>query len=77
MISNWARNNTRRVDIHYDSDCIRGFTFLDNDGIRLFKIGSDDFFRPRWEIVMLAENEVIVGVIAKLAPDSQCRYTGF
>ncbi len=62
-----ALNKIRSVIIHY-YNIIKGFSFFDKDGAPLWKIGyySDDWLKH--ETVLLAENEVIVGVVAKLYP---------
>ena len=63
----------RSVNIHYRST-IHGFWFFDKDGALLWKIGwIESWFDHK--IVMLEENEVIVGVVAKLYPDCQSKYT--
>jgi hypothetical protein len=62
-----ALNKIRSVTIHYDDYRIRGFSFFDKDGARLLKKG---FIGRRTE-VLLEENEVIIGVKAKLYPGHQ------
>ncbi len=59
-----ALNKIRSVTIYYWT-CIHGFSFFDKDGALLWKIGYTD---PEFEgeTVVLEENEVIVGVVAKL-----------
>ena len=59
-----AHNKIRSVTIYY-RDCIDGFSFFDKDGALLCKIGNIDI-EMDVETVMLEENEVIVGLIAKL-----------
>jgi hypothetical protein len=39
MIPADALNKIRRVTIHYDDDCIGGFSFFDKDWALLWKIG--------------------------------------
>ena len=66
MIPKDAIQKSRSVTINYPKNgFIRGFTFFDKDGARLYKIGDTwtDFNK---ETVVLAENERIVGVVAKL-----------
>ncbi len=55
---------------------IFGFSFFDKDGDLLWKIG-DTYTDWKKEIVVLEENEFIVGVVAKLDPDWQSLYTDF
>ncbi len=64
MIPADAHNKIRSVTI-YNGFCIAGFSFFDKNGALLWKIGDTD---PgyEYETVVLAENEVIVGVVAKL-----------
>ena len=56
----------RSVDIHYSYGAY-GFQFFDRDHTLIFKIG---FFAPHFDVktVELTENEVIIGVAAKLFP---------
>ena len=70
-----ALNKIRSVDIHH-VESIVGFSFFDKDGALLWKIGDTT---PGYEkeTVLLEENEVIVGVVAKLHPANQCVYTDF
>ncbi len=65
MIPADALKKIRSVTIHFGTSCIWGFSFFDKDGALLWKIGDT---RSNWkkEIVVLEENEVIVGVVAKL-----------
>ncbi len=74
MIPADALNKIRSVTIYYQNDRIWNFKFFDKDGALLWKIGSidDGFYK---ETVVLAENEVIVGVVAKLFPGYQSLYT--
>jgi hypothetical protein len=72
-----AHNKIRSVTIHYYY-CLHyicGFCFFDKDGALLWKIGYTG--SKLEETVMLEENEVIVGVVAKLYPDWQSLYTDF
>ncbi len=66
----------RSVDIHYYSNHIYGFSFYDKEGALLWKIGSIQ----SWMYVgtlLIADNELIVGVAAKLYPGYQSCYTDF
>ena len=76
MIPKDALNKIRRVSIHYNN-LIGGFSFFDKDGALLWKIGNTANQYLEKETVMLEENEVIVGVVAKLSPYSESRYTSF
>ncbi len=76
MIPTDALNKIRRVTIHYDEYLIRGFSFFDNDDALLWEIGEIRLFYNK-ETVVLAENEVIVGVVAKLPEGWQSAYTDF
>ncbi len=60
-----ALNKIRSVNIHYNDHTIRGFSFFDKDGALLWEIGNT-YSWPGKETVVLAENEVIIGVKAKL-----------
>ena len=66
-------NAIRAVHIHYYWDCICGFSFFDKDGELLAEIGDT---RPMWdeETVILAENEVIVGVKTCPRGDTFCNF---
>jgi len=66
----------RRVIIHFCSYSIGGFSFLDKDGATLFEIGAT-WLGFNAETVLLEENEVIVGVVAKLWEGWQSVYTDF
>ncbi len=76
MIPKDALNKIRSVTIQHYFSRICGFHFFDKDGALLWKIGDTDpdFFK---ETVLLAENEVIVGVVAKLYHGCQSFYTDF
>jgi hypothetical protein len=54
-----------------------GFSFFDKDGALLWKHGDIKLWGCATEIVLLAENEVIVGVVAKLSPGWHNIYTDF
>jgi hypothetical protein len=70
-------NKIRSVTIHYVHNLhILGFSFFDKVGALLWKIGDSSFWLET-AIVLLEENEVIVGVVAKLNPDCQSVYTDF
>ena len=75
MIPADAIKKIRSVTIHYHQT-ICGFSFFDKVGALLWKIGKTHL-RLKYETVMLEENEVIVGVKAKLFRDYQSIYTNF
>jgi hypothetical protein len=79
MIPADALNKIRSVTIHHNGS-IDGFSFFDKDGALLWKHGSTT--DSRWmsvegEKVLLEEDEVIVGVVAKLYKNYQSAYTDF
>jgi hypothetical protein len=64
MIPTDALNKIRSVTIYYYwNEYISGFRFFDKDGALLWEIGWIGLGK---ETVVLEENEVIVGVVAKL-----------
>ncbi len=63
MIPADAIKRIRSVTVDH-SDWITGFSFFDKDEALLWKIGKT-YSRYENETVELAENEVIVGVVAK------------
>ena len=68
MMPKGAHNRIRSVKIYYRRyGYIIGFSFFDKDGALLWKVGNADS-KLEVETVGLAENEVIIGVVAKLAP---------
>ena len=69
-----SHKRIRCVVIHHNYGHIYGFSFIDKDKALLWKIG-DTHQRLLLENVSLAENEVIVGVNAKLSPGHQSFYT--
>ncbi len=71
-----AHNKIRSITIHCYSDFIVGFSFFDKDGALLWKIGETWSYYGV-ETVLLEENEVIVGVVAKLYKNYQSSYTDF
>ncbi len=73
-----AINKIRSVTIHYfGTSCIGGFSFFDKDGALLWEIGCTTGSGLKKETVVLEENEVIVGVVAKLYKRYQSAYTDF
>ncbi len=76
MIPADALHKIRSVTIHYSDVCIWCFSFFDKDGALLWKIGYYESW-SEYETVMLAENEVIVGVVGKHSRFNQSAYTDF
>jgi hypothetical protein len=76
MIPKKALDKIRSVTNHYHS-WIAGFLFFDKDGALLWKHGSTTGSYLKKETVLLEENEVIVGVVAKLLTGLQSAYTDF
>ena len=78
MIPTDALKKIRSVTIHYKKyDYIAGFSFFDKDWALLWKIGDTTSSWLRAEIVVLAEDEIIIGVVAKLIPYAQSMYSDF
>ncbi len=74
MIPDDALKKIRSVTIHYiPNDCIWGFSLFDKNDELLWKIGLTHSTLSV-ETVLLAENELIVGVVAKLYPGLQSCY---
>ncbi len=76
MISKDAINKIRRVYIYHNAWYIHGFTFLDKDGEDLLRIGDLESLGGL-EAVEIAENERIVGVVAKFGAMDDSIYTDF
>ena len=72
-----AHNKIRSVTIYHDEKGINGFKFFDKDGALLWDVGYTTWSEKIKETVVLGENEVIVGVSAKLFGDWQSKYTDF
>ncbi len=76
MMPEGTSRRIRSVHIHYGYASICGFQFYDKEGALIWKIGR---IFPGYYVgkVLIEENEVIVGVVCKLASGCQCRYTDF
>ncbi len=75
-----SHSKIRSVSIHHNTDHICGFSFFDKEGALLWKIGNTDSYlfvellrkvglidsSYKRETVLIGENEVIIGVVAKL-----------
>jgi hypothetical protein len=70
-----SHNRIRSVEI-YNCGVITGFKFFDMYGALLWSIGTTDPSK-RVETVLIAEDERIIGVVAKLYEYYQSRYTDF
>ena len=74
MMPEGAHLNIRSVHIYYWDGAIGGFKFFNKHNSLLWEIG----FTPshlKVETVELEDNEVIIGVKAKLNPNWQSKYT--
>ncbi len=76
MIPKDALNKIRRVYIDHNAYYIHGFTFLDNYGDKLWEIGDVESAVGS-ETVDIAENERIVGVVAKCGAIADSVYSDF
>ncbi len=76
MMPERSHTKIRAVSIHY-YNFIRGFSFFDNEGKLLLKIGYTEPWFCDVKTVLIAENEVIVGVVAKLYLGFQSVYRDF
>jgi len=75
MMPEGAHKRIKSVDIIYQNNrCISGFQFFDRDNMFIWQIGAHG---SRVDTVVLNENEVIVGVLAKLFPGTLSAYTDF
>ncbi len=71
-----ANKIIRSVEI-YHGEWIYAFRFFDKAKLPIFKIGMIDSTNDDVATVILADNEVIVGVLASLYPGYQSAYTNF
>jgi hypothetical protein len=76
MLPAGADKKIRSVTIYYGIECIGGFSFLDKEGALLWDIGNTHASLKK-ETVQIAENEVIIGVVAKLYQGCQSVYSHF
>ncbi len=76
MMPAGSHTRIRSVNIHY-FNAIIGFSFLDKEGALLWKIGETTNRMNKVETVLIEDNEVIIGVIAKLYGRYQSCYTDF
>jgi hypothetical protein len=75
MIPKNALNKIRSVTIHYWYS-IGGFSFFDKDRALLWETGRTKSYYKK-KTVKIVEYERIIGVVAKLYPNWQSRYTDF
>ncbi len=61
---------------HWPNNCIKGFSFFDKDKKLLWEHGYTTDWLMK-ETVLLAEDERIVGVVAKLFSDRLSAYSNF
>ena len=66
MIPKDAINRIRSVIVFYDRLSINGFSFFDMDKKLLWEYGDTNYPSDKQETVVLEENQVIVGVTAKV-----------
>ncbi len=74
MMPEGSHTMIRTVTINHSIHSITGFSFFDKEGALLWEIG-DNYPVLKVKTVLLEENEVIIGVVAKLYPDYQSCYT--
>ncbi len=85
IMPEWAQKKIRTIEIFYDGfdSCICGLAFFDKHRKLIWKIGGKKARyltseRPyEVETVLIEENEVVVGVVAKLRQGFQSQYTDF
>ena len=66
----------KTVEIYYhNSYRIHGFQFFDKDQTLLWSTGMT--FTGVFTSVILAENEAIIGFVAKIRRDNYCHFTDF
>ncbi len=76
MMREGSHNTIRTVNIHHKTEPITGFQFLDKERALFWQIKWIESWM-KIETVLLAENELIVGVVAKLLSGCQSIYTDF
>ena len=76
MLPKNALKSIRQVTIYY-WNCIAGFSFFDKDGTLLWRYGFTTYVGLNKETVHIDENEVIIGVKAKLYEGCQSKYSDF
>jgi hypothetical protein len=75
MMPEGGHKRIKSIDIIYSHNrMIYGFQFFDKDNTFIWQIGKTG---SNVETVVLSDNEVIVGIVAKLFPGLQSAYTDF
>ena len=76
MLPKDAHKLIRSAEIYYNTSCIWGFHFFDQNHSLIWKIGRID---PdmKVETVLLAEKEVIIGVVARLLLGKESMFTNW
>ena len=77
MMPEGAHLNIRSVHIYYHGYGICGFKFYNKHNSLLWEIGDTTFSELIVETVELEDNEVIIGVKAKLRSGYQSLYSDF
>ncbi len=77
MLPKDAHTRIKTVDMLYNNNHIEGFKFYDNNHFQIWKIGDTYSVASKVETVVLGDNEVIIGVVAKLKQGCQSIYTDF
>ena len=76
MMENEAHRKIRSVKIYWDNFSMNSLIFFDKDGKELWKIGTF-FYADIVETVDVAENEVIIGLVARLKFHNHSELTDF
>jgi hypothetical protein len=76
MMPEGATKMIRSVKIFHNDFVVSGFQFFEKEGKLIFKIG-DSHPSLKVDKVGLADNEVIIGVVARLIPGLQSRLANF
>ncbi len=75
MMPEGSHNKIRSVRIYHDGHFINGFSFFDKEEALLWMIGRTNRSYFEVDTVLIDENEVIIGVVAKLYSGWQSVYT--
>ena len=67
----------KTIDLFLNQKCLFGFKFYDKNKKQIFQIGYTADQKLIVETEVLADNEVIFGVVAKVYPGYQSVYTDF
>ena len=77
MMENEAHRKIRSVKIYWVATSITSLKFFDKDGEKLWEVAIDDYGFDFVETVYLAENEVIIGLVARLKFHNHSELTDF